>query len=134
MDHDMQGPVRTISFVSGDVDAAGQSVRLRIEADADNEPIDLRVAADDLPHLVNLLLQLGTRVPRRPSTGLLNTVEVMPLPLRAASLGMTDDREPLLLLDVGDTVLAFSMPADQMADIGRALVAMSGVSGTTGRA
>jgi hypothetical protein len=116
---------QTVTFVSGDVDANGQSVQLRIEVDAAPTPIDLRLQTSDLAHLVSLLLLLGTKV-RRPSLqhGLNDTLEALPLPLRGASLGTSDDGEQLLLFDVGATVLAFSLPADQIGDIGRALLAM----------
>jgi hypothetical protein len=57
-----------------------------------------------------------------------DTVEALPLPLRGASLGTSDDGEQLLLFDVGATVLAFSLPADQIGYIGRALLAIGDVT------
>jgi hypothetical protein len=106
---------QTVTFVSGDVDSSGQSIALRIEVDATPEPIDLHLPTGDLTHLVSLLLLLGTKVPRRALRhGLTDTVEALPLPLRGASLGTSDDGEQLLLFDVGATVLAFSLPADQI--------------------
>jgi hypothetical protein len=121
--------LQTVTFVSGDVDTSGHSIQLRIEVDAASEPIDLRLPAGDLAHLVSLLLMLGTRVPGRSlRNGLPDTVEALPLPLRGASLGTSDDGEQLLLFDVGATVLAFSLPADQIGDIGRALLAIGDVT------
>jgi hypothetical protein len=126
---DVMDGLRTVTFVSGDVDTSGHSIQLRIEVDAASEPIDLRLPAGDLAHLVSLLLMLGTRVPGRSlRNGLPDTVEALPLPLRGASLGTSDDGEQLLLFDVGATVLAFSLPADQIGDIGRALLAIGDVT------
>jgi len=116
---------QTVTFVSGDVDANGQSIQLRVEVDAAPNPINLRLQTRDLVHLVRLLLLLGTKVPQQSLRyGTSETLEALPLPLRGASLGTSDDGEQLLLFDVGATVLAFSLPADQIGDIGRALVAM----------
>lgn len=119
---------QTVTFVSGDVDANGQSIQLRIEVDAAPHPIDLRLQTTDLAHLVSLLLALGAKVPQQSLRyGTTETLEALPLPLRGASLGTSDDGEQLLLFDVGATVLAFSLPADQIGDIGRALLAMGDV-------
>jgi hypothetical protein len=116
----------TVTFVSGDIDATGHNIQLRIEVDTACNPIDLCLPTGDLAHLVSLLLLLGTKVPQRSQQhGLPDTVEA--LPLRGASLGTSDDGEQLLLFDVGATVLAFSLPTDQIADIGRALLAMGAV-------
>ena len=118
----------TVTLVSGDVDATGHNIQLRIEVDTASNPIDLRLPTGDLAHLVSLLLLLGTKVPQRSlQHGLPDMVEALPLPLRGASLGTSDDGEQLLLFDVGATVLAFSLPTDQIADIGRALLAMGAV-------
>jgi hypothetical protein len=120
---------QTVTFVSGDVDASGQSIQLRIEVDAQLDPIDLSLPTGDLTHLVSLLLLLGTKIPRRSSQqGLPDTVEA--LPLRGASLGTSDDGEQLLLFDVGATILAFRLPTDQIGEIGRALLTMSDARAT----
>ena len=122
---DVMNGSQTVTFVSGDVDANGQSIQLRVEVDAAPNPINLRLQTGDLVHLVSLLLLLGTKVPQQSLRyGTSETLEALPLPLRGASLGTSDDGEQLLLFDVGATVLAFSLPADQIGDIGRALVAM----------
>jgi hypothetical protein len=119
---------QTVTFVSGDVDANGQSIQLRIEVDAAPHPIDLRLQTTDLAHLVSLLLLLGAKVPQQSLRyGTAETLEALPLPLRGASLGTSDAGEQLLLFDVGATVLAFSLPTDQIGDIGRALLAMGDV-------
>ena len=93
---------QTVTFVSGDVDVNGQSIQLRIEVDAAPNPIDLRLQTSDLAHLVSLLLLLGTKVPQQSLRyGTTETLEALPLPLRGASLGTSDDGEQLLLFDVG---------------------------------
>jgi hypothetical protein len=126
--------LQTVTFVSGELDPSGHNIQLRIEVDAASDPIDLRLPTGDLAHLVSLLLLLGTKVPRRSLRhGLPDTVEALPLPLRGASLGTSDDGEKLLLFDVGATVLAFSLPPDQIGHIGRALLAMGGVPVSHGR-
>ena len=124
---DVMDRFQTVTFVSGDVDVSGRSIQLRIEVDA-APPIDLRLQRSDLANLVNLLLLLGAKVPQQSLRyGNTETLEALPLPLRGASLGMSDDGEQLLLFDVGATVLAFSMPPDQIGDIGRALLEMGDV-------
>ena len=118
---------RTVTFVSGDIEMGGEAVVLRFEMEPGSDPVDLRLESEDLPYLVNLLLLLGTRVaPQAGSRS--DSVGVLPLPIRGATLGITDDREPLLMFDVGNTVLAFGLPSDQIADIGRAILALSGVT------
>jgi hypothetical protein len=131
---DAMDSLRTVTFVSGDLEANGHGIQLRIEVDAAPEPIDLPLATGDLAHLVSLLLLLGAKVPQRsPQRGLRDTVEVLPLPLRGASLGTSHNGEKLLLFDVGGTVLAFCLPPDQIGHIGRALLAMGSVPGSHGR-
>ena len=93
--------LQTVTFVSGGVDTSGQSIQLRIEVDAASNPIDLRMPASDLSHLVSLLLLLGTKVPQQSLRhDLTDTFEALPLPLRGASLGTSDDGEQLLLFDI----------------------------------
>lgn len=119
----------TVMFVSGDVEAAGHNVRLRIEVDVAQGPIDLRLPRADLSSFVNLLLLLGTQTsPDSPFDELVGTVEAAPLPLRGVSLGTADGGETLLLLEVGAAVLALSLPLDKIGDIGRALLEMSAPS------
>jgi len=74
---------QTVTFVSGDVDANGQSIQLRVEVDAAPNPINLRLQTGDLVHLVSLLLLLGTKVPQQSLRyGTSETLEALPLPLR----------------------------------------------------
>jgi len=105
----------------------GEAVVLRFEVKRGTEYVDLRLESGDLAYLVNLLLLLGTRVSSQ-TVSEANSVDVLPLPLRAASLGITDEREPLLLFDVGNALLAFELPRDQIGDIGRAILALGGVT------
>src|SRR5262245_4242689 len=103
---------QTVTCVSGNIEPGGEAVVLRFEVGPGSETVDLRLESGDMAYLVNLLLLLGTRVSSQPVSEA-NSVDVLPLPLRAASLGITDDREPLLLFDVGNAVLAFELPRDQ---------------------
>jgi hypothetical protein len=117
---------QTVTFMSGNVEAAGHYVRLRVEVGSDGKSIDLRIPTTDLSHVVNLLLLLGSRVPAPQTAGSADDMtQAVPLPLRGVSLGSSEDGEAVLLFEVGSAMLAFSLAPENIARIGHSLLAMS---------
>jgi len=116
---------RAVSFVTGKVAADGRSIVLRVET-AGDAPIDLAVATPDVPYLTTLLLMLGDRAvqcadaPPGPVP-----LHMTPLPLRSLSLAETDEGETLLVLEVGGSTIAVSLPPVIMSEIGRSMLTLS---------
>ena len=70
----------------------------------------------DLQHLVTLLLILGGKAALRGRFAAFSeTFQAQPLPLHGVSLGV-------LTIEVGATVLSFSLSRGSMAEIGRAIL------------
>lgn len=110
-----------ISYVTGDVSPDGATIELRVARERGG-PIDLSFPTVDLQHAVTLLLMLGGKAAikgRFAASG--ETFQAPPLPLHGVSLGV-DGRESVLTLEVGATVLSFSLTADCLAEIGRTIV------------
>lgn len=56
-----------------------------------------------------------------------DTYQAQPLPLHGVSFGIGPDGKGVLTVEVGAAVLAFSLPRDSMAEIGRTILAMTKV-------
>jgi hypothetical protein len=111
---------RPVSYVTGDVSGDGSKILLRVETEK-HGPVDLSFPTVDLQHLVTLLLILGGKAALRGKFAAFSeTFQARPLPLHGVSLGI-DDQEGVLTLEVGATVLSFSLSQGSMAEIGRAI-------------
>lgn len=114
------GSFRPVSYVTGDVSSDGSKILLRVETEKDG-PVDLSFPTVDLQHLVTLLLILGGKAAVRGKfTAFSETFQTRPLPLHGVSLGIDED-EGVLTLEVGATVLSFSLSQGSMVEIGRAI-------------
>jgi hypothetical protein len=113
------------SYVTGDVSADGSSIYLRVETEHDGA-VDLAFATVDLQPLVTLLLILGGKAAVRGRFAAFSeTFNATPLPLHGVSLGLDRD-EGILTVEVGATVLSFSLSRGSMAEIGRSIVELGG--------
>lgn len=109
-----------VSYVTGDVSSDGSAILLRVETEQ-HGPVDLSFPTVDLQHLVTLLLILGGKAAIRGRFAAFSeTFQTRPLPLHGVSLGIDDD-EGVLTLEVGATVLSFSLSPGSMAEIGRTI-------------
>ena len=112
---------RQVSYVTGDVSADGSAILLRVETEHDGH-VDLSFPTVDLQHLVTLLLILGGKAALRGRFAAFSeTFQAQPLPLHGVSLGLEED-EGVLTIEVGATVLSFSLSRGSMAEIGRAIL------------
>ncbi len=108
------------SYVTGDVSEDGGSILLRIQTER-QDAVDLSFQTVDLQHLVTLLLILGGKAALRGRFAAFSeTFQARPLPLHGVSIGL-DESEAVLTLEVGATVLSFSLSPGRMAEIGRAI-------------
>lgn len=114
------GSFRPVSYVTGDVSGDGSRILLRVETE-NHGPVDLSFPTVDLQHLVTLLLILGGKAAVRGKFAAFSeTFQARPLPLHGVSLGIDED-EGVLTLEVGATVLSFSLSQGSMVEIGRAI-------------
>ncbi len=114
---------KVVSYVTGDVSGDGSAILLRVETER-HGPVDLSFPTVDLQHIVTLLLMLGGKAAVRGRFAAFSeTFQAPPLPLHGVSLGLEDD-EGVLTLEVGATVLSFSLSRGSMAEIGRAIMAL----------
>jgi hypothetical protein len=110
-----------VSYVTGDVSADGSAILLRVETERHGQ-VDLSFPTVDLQHLVALLLILGGKAALRCRFAAFSeTFQVPPLPLHGVSLGLEQD-EGVLTIEVGATVLSFSLSRGSMAEIGRTIL------------
>jgi hypothetical protein len=110
-----------VSYVTGDVSADGSAILLRVETERHGQ-IDLSFPTVDLQHLVTLLLILGGKAAVRGRFAAFSeTFQAPPLPLHGVSLGLEQD-EGVLTIEVGATVLSFSLSRGSMAEIGRTIL------------
>jgi hypothetical protein len=111
---------RPVSYVTGDVSGDGSRILLRVETEK-HGPLDLSFPTVDLQHIVTLLLILGGKAAVRGRFAAFSeTFHAPPLPLHGVSVGV-DEEESVLTLEVGATVLSFSLSQGSMAEIGRAI-------------
>jgi hypothetical protein len=114
------GSFRPVSYVTGDVSGDGSKILLRVETEK-HGPVDLSFPTVDLQHIVTLLLILGGKAALRGRFAAFSeTFQAPPLPLHGVSVGV-DDEASVLTLEVGATVLSFSLSQGSMAEIGRAI-------------
>jgi hypothetical protein len=110
-----------VSYVTGDVTPDGATVLLRVETER-HGPIDLAFPTVDLQHLITLLLILGGKAALRGRFAAFSeTFQAPPLPLHGVSLGCDED-QGVLTLEVGATVLSFSLSPRSMNEIGRTIL------------
>src|SRR5215475_916059 len=115
---------RPVSYVTGDVSIDGGAILLRVETEKHGS-FDLSFPTVDLQPLVTLLLILGGKAAVRGRFAAFSeTFNATPLPLHGVSLGLDRD-EGILTVEVGATVLSFSLSRGNMAEIGRSIVAMA---------
>jgi hypothetical protein len=112
---------RQVSYVTGDVSADGSAILLRVETERHGQ-VDLSFPTVDLQHLVTLLLILGGKAAVRGRFAAFSeTFQAPPLPLHGVSLGL-EQNEGVLTIEVGATVLSFSLSRGSMAEIGRTIL------------
>jgi len=111
---------RPVSYVTGDVSADGSAILLRVETER-HGPVDLSFPTVDLQHLVTLLLILGGKAAVRGRFAAFSeTFQANPLPLHGVTLGV-EENEGVLTVEVGATVLSFSLSRGSMTEIGRTI-------------
>lgn len=109
-----------ISFVTGDVAGDGSEILLRVHTERDGD-IDLALPTQDLQHLVTLLLILGGKAALNGRFAANSeTFWPKPLPLHGVSLGV-DGGSAVLTVEVGASVLSFSLSKHSMAEIGETI-------------
>jgi len=110
-----------VSYVTGDVSADGSAILLRVETERHGQ-VDLSFPTVDLQHLVTLLLILGGKAAVRGRFAAFSeTFQAPPLPLHGVSLGL-EQNQGVLTIEVGATVLSFSLSRGSMAEIGRTIL------------
>lgn len=125
--------LRQVSYVTGDVTADGSAIRLRVETEEDG-PIDLSFPTVDLQHLVTLLLMLGGKAAVNGRFAAFSeTFQTQPLPLHGVSLGVENDNQGVLTVEVGAAILSFSLPRSSMAEMGRTILTLTGSSAIAAR-
>jgi len=113
-----------ISFVTGDVSEDGSSIRLRIQTERDGV-LNLALPTVDLQHLVTLLLLLGGKAAMNGSfSASSETFWTKPLPLHGVSLGV-DDNQAVMTVEVGASILSFSLTAGSMKEIANTMLTMT---------
>ena len=112
---------REVSYVTGDVSGDGSAILLGVETERHGR-VNLSFLTVDLQHLVTLLLMLGGKAALRGRFAAFSeTFQAPPLPLHGVSLGL-DENEGVLTVEVGATVLSFSLSPGSMAEIGRTIL------------
>jgi len=120
--------LQQVSYVTGDVTPDGSALLLRIETERGG-PVDLSFPTVDLQHLVTLLLVLGGKAAVNGRFAAFSeTFQAQPLPLHGVSLGVEENDRGVLTLEVGATVLSFSLPRHSMAEMGRTILDLTRVS------
>jgi hypothetical protein len=120
--------LQQVSYVTGDVTPDGTALLLRIETERGG-PVDLSFPTVDLQHLVTLLLVLGGKAAVNGRFAAFSeTFQAQPLPLHGVSLGIEENDRGVLTLEVGATVLSFSLPRHSMAEMGRTILNLTRVS------
>lgn len=88
--------------------------------------VQLSFPTIDLQHVVTLLLMLGGKAATRGKFAAVSeTYQPEALPLHGASIGIEENGEGVLTVELGATVLSFSMPRSSMEEIGRTMMTMS---------
>ena len=117
--------VTLVRHVSGDWNQALGQVRLRVAADNLNETRDLLFSPTDIQPLIVLLLVLSGKVGATPlPLPPPENREMVPLRPDFLGLGETDDGDIVLQLDIGQTSLAFSLPAHMGSELGHSLITL----------
>jgi hypothetical protein len=120
--------LQQVSYVTGDVTPDGTALLLRIETERGG-PVDLSFPTVDLQHLVTLLLVLGGKAAVNGRFAAFSeTFQAQPLPLHGVSLGVEENDRGVLTLEVGATILSFSLPRHSMAEMGRTILDLTRVS------
>lgn len=120
--------LQQVSYVTGDVTPDGTALLLRIETERGG-PVDLSFPTVDLQHLVTLLMVLGGKAAVNGRFAAFSeTFQAQPLPLHGVSLGIEENDRGVLTLEVGATVLSFSLPRHSMAEMGRTILNLTRVS------
>jgi hypothetical protein len=120
--------LQQVSYVTGDVTPDGSAILLRVETEHDG-PVDLSFPTVDLQHLVTLLLVLGGKAAVNGQFAAFSeTFQAQPLPLHGVSLGVEENDRGVLTLEVGATILSFSLPRNSMAEMGRTILSLTRVS------
>lgn len=120
--------LQQVSYVTGDVTPDGRALLLRIETEQGG-PVDLSFPTVDLQHLVTLLLVLGGKAAVNGRFAAFSeTFQAQPLPLHGVSLGVEENDRGVLTLEVGATILSFSLPRSSMAEMGRTILDLTRVS------
>ena len=120
-------PPFQVSYVTGDVTADGGTIVLRVETER-NGPVQLSLPTVDLQQLVTLLLILsGKAALRGKFAATSETFWTKPVPLHGVSVGVDDDRA-ILTLEVGASILSFSLSAGCLSEIGRTALVLTAPS------
>ena len=115
-----------IRYASGDCNPGDSHVRLRIEADRLAGPEDLLIAVGDLQALIVLLLVLsGKAADGQAQRTPMESRPTLPLPLNSVALGEAENGDTILQVDIGQTTLAFAMPATISRKLGESLLTVS---------
>lgn len=120
-------PSFQVSHVTGDVTADGSAILLRVETEH-NGPVQLSLPTVDLQQLVSLLLILsGKAALRGRFAATSETFWTKPVPLHGVSAWVDDDKA-VLTLEVGASILSFSLSSGCLAEIGRTALVLTAPS------
>lgn len=125
----MTTPCAQVSYVTGDVSTDGAEILLRVATEQGGS-VDLSLPTVDLQHFVTLLLVLGGKAAMKGRYAAFSeTLQVRPLPLHGVSLGIDEEDRGVLTLEVGATILSFSLSRYSLTEIGRAIAEVRTASG-----
>jgi hypothetical protein len=112
--------------VFGEVAANGKAIGLRIQR-SQQGPVDLCVRIQDVHHMVSIMLALSCEAKRLYAPPEVDTPPsaAVPLPLSAINVGLDEQNQTFLMLEVGTAALMFALPTDALEDVGRTLLALS---------
>ncbi|MCJ2050652.1 hypothetical protein [Methylobacterium sp. J-070] len=114
-----------VTQVLGDTSTDGNRIRLQIIVD-DHEVNEIVLCRNDVQSVVGLLIALGGQaLSRSGSEQEPSTTLARPFPVDLITLGDDGRGEPVLVFSVGATALAFNFERDQLAELGRTLLAAS---------
>ncbi len=116
-------PGGTPPFVLHEVAPRGEAIGLQIEQ-SDQDPINLCIRAEDVKHLVSLLLSFGHEAKRRQPANASASLpaEAIPVPVDAINVGQNHDDQIFLLFEAGIAPLMIVLPRKYLEQIAQTML------------
>lgn len=109
--------------VAGEWNGAQGLIRLRIDAEKLDQPLDASIAPRDVQSLIGLLLILSGKAGPPAFNEIADSGRtIRPLPLHSVALGETDEGGTVLELNIGQAALAFFLPTGACQMLGQKLL------------